>query len=64
MILLTGAIAALLDSTIVNVAIDAIGHGLHAPVSAVQWTVTGYLLSFGMVVPLSGWALSSTFALE
>jgi EmrB/QacA subfamily drug resistance transporter len=56
-ILLTGAIAALLDSTIVNVAIDAIGHGLHAPVSAVQWTLTGYLLSFGMVVPLSGWAL-------
>jgi EmrB/QacA subfamily drug resistance transporter len=57
-ILLIGGIAAFLDTTIVNVAIAAIGHGLNAPVSAVQWVLTGYLLSFAMVVPLSGWALA------
>jgi EmrB/QacA subfamily drug resistance transporter len=56
-ILLIGGIAALLDTTIVNVGVHAIGSGLHAPVSSVQWVLTGYLLSFGMVVPLSGWAL-------
>jgi EmrB/QacA subfamily drug resistance transporter len=56
-ILLVGGIAAFLDTTIVNVAIGAIGHGLHAPVSAVQWVMTSYLLSFAMVIPLSGWAL-------
>jgi EmrB/QacA subfamily drug resistance transporter len=56
-ILLVGGIAAFLDTTIVNVAIEAIERGLHAPVSAVQWTLTGYLLSFAMVIPLSGWAL-------
>ena len=35
-ILLVGAIAALLDTTIVNVAIRAIGQDLHAPLGTVQ----------------------------
>src|SRR6202034_3378384 len=48
----------LLDTTIVNVAIDTIGRDLHTSVSAIQWVITGYLLSFGMVIPLSGWALA------
>ncbi len=56
-ILLTGAIPSLLDTSIVNVAIDALGRDLHAPVSVIQWVITGYLLSFAMVIPLSGWAL-------
>jgi EmrB/QacA subfamily drug resistance transporter len=57
-ILLLGAIPGLLDTTIVNVAIDTIGRDLHVTVSAIQWVITGYLLSFGMVIPLSGWALA------
>jgi EmrB/QacA subfamily drug resistance transporter len=57
-ILLLGAIPALLDTTIVNVAIDTIGRDLHTTVSAIQWVITGYLLSFGMVIPFSGWALA------
>jgi MFS family permease len=57
-ILLLGAVPPLLDSTIVNVAVDAIGRDLHTTVPAIQWVITGYLLSFGMVIPLSGWALA------
>jgi MFS family permease len=57
-VLLVGAIAALLDTTIVNVAIETIGRDLHAPLGEVQWVMTGYLLSYGMVIPLSGWALA------
>jgi EmrB/QacA subfamily drug resistance transporter len=57
-ILLLGAIPSLLDTTIVNVAIVTIGRDLHTTVSAIQWVITGYLLSFGMVIPLSGWALA------
>jgi EmrB/QacA subfamily drug resistance transporter len=57
-ILLIGIIPSLLDSTIVNVAIATIGQDLHTTVSAIQWVITGYLLSFGMVIPLSGWALA------
>src|SRR6202050_1733293 len=57
-VLLTGAIPALLDTSIVNVAVDTIGRDLHTPVSTIQWVITGYLLSFAMVIPLSGWALA------
>jgi EmrB/QacA subfamily drug resistance transporter len=57
-ILLAGAIAAILDTTIVNVALDSIGRDLHASISAIQWVMTGYLLSYGMVIPLNGWALA------
>jgi EmrB/QacA subfamily drug resistance transporter len=57
-VLLTGAIPALLDTAIVNVAVNTIGHDLHTSVSSVQWVITGYLLSFAMVIPLSGWALA------
>jgi EmrB/QacA subfamily drug resistance transporter len=57
-ILLGGAIPALLDTSIVNVAIHTIGVDLHTTVTSIQWVITGYLLSFGMVIPLSGWALA------
>jgi EmrB/QacA subfamily drug resistance transporter len=57
-ILIIGLIPSLLDTTIVNVAIASVGRDLHATVSEIQWVITGYLLSFGMVIPLSGWALS------
>jgi EmrB/QacA subfamily drug resistance transporter len=46
------------DSTIVNVAIDAISHGLHTSVSNAQWTVSGYLLALAMAVPIAGWAMA------
>jgi EmrB/QacA subfamily drug resistance transporter len=57
-VLLTGAIAALLDTTVVNVALKTIGAGMHAPLTQVQWILTGYLLTFGMVIPFSGWAIA------
>ena len=57
-VLLTGAIPALLDTSIVNVAVDTIGRDLHTNVATIQWVITGYLLSFAMVIPLSGWALA------
>src|ERR1700683_3216677 len=55
---LLGAIPSLLDTSIVNVAINTIGRDLHTSVSTIQWVITGYLLSFAMVIPLSGWALA------
>jgi len=57
-VMIVGAAAGLLDTTIVTVAIKTIGHDLHAPLTTVQWVMTGYLLSYGMVIPLSGWALA------
>jgi EmrB/QacA subfamily drug resistance transporter len=50
-----GLIMAVLDTTIVNVALDTVSRDLHAPLSTIQWVSTGYLLSLAVVIPLSGW---------
>jgi MFS family permease len=57
-VMIIGAAAGLLDTTIVNVALKTIGHYLHSSITSVQWIMTSYLLSYGMVIPLSGWALA------
>jgi EmrB/QacA subfamily drug resistance transporter len=43
-----------LDSTIVNVALPAIGRDLHAGVSGLQWIVDGYALVLASLLMLSG----------
>ncbi|WP_300610855.1 MDR family MFS transporter [Trebonia sp.] len=55
-VLLVGVVMVVFDSTIVNVAIDVLASGLHTSVSNGQWTISGYVLALGMVVPVSGWA--------
>jgi len=54
--ILVGVIAAILDLTIVNVAIDTLQHHLHTSVSTIQWVSTGYALAVAMTIPVSGWA--------
>lgn len=56
-ILVLGAMAPLLDSTIVNVAIHTLGRDLHTTVSTVQWVSTGYLLALALAVPVAGWTV-------
>ena len=46
----------ILDTTIVNVALDTLGRDLHSSISQIQWVVTGYLLSLAAVIPVTGWA--------
>src|SRR5919107_3085252 len=50
-----GLIMAVLDTTIVNVALDTLSRDLDAPLMTIQWVSTGYLLSLAAVIPLSGW---------
>jgi EmrB/QacA subfamily drug resistance transporter len=45
---------ALLDSTVVNVALPHIGEDFHAGVSALQWVITGYLLALASLILLGG----------
>ncbi|GAV45903.1 MDR family MFS transporter [Streptomyces acidiscabies] len=56
-VLVLGALAPLLDSTIVAVAIDTLGRDLDVSTATVQWVSTAYLLAFAVVVPVSGWAI-------
>jgi EmrB/QacA subfamily drug resistance transporter len=45
--LLAGPMLSMLDSSIVNVAVEPIARELHASLTTVQWTVSGYLLALG-----------------
>ncbi|HET6986673.1 MAG TPA: MDR family MFS transporter [Kribbella sp.] len=55
-VLVLGALAPLLDSTIVTVAIHTLGAELNAPVSTVQWVSTAYLLALAIAIPITGWS--------
>ncbi len=50
-----GLIMAIIDSTIVNVALNTIGGNLGASVDEVSWVATGYILANVVVMPLNGW---------
>lgn len=51
---LVGGFMALLDVSIVNVALPSIREGLHASDSALQWVVSGYALAFGLLLVPAG----------
>ena len=55
-VVVIGAIMSILDTTIVNVALDTLSRDLGAPLSTIQWVSTGYLLALATVIPLTGWA--------
>jgi EmrB/QacA subfamily drug resistance transporter len=55
-VVILGMIMSILDTTIVNVALDTLGRDLHSPISQIQWVVTGYLLALAAVIPVTGWA--------
>ncbi len=57
LVVILGAIMSILDTTIVNVAIDTLSHDFHSPLSTIQWVSTGYLLALSIVIPLSGWSV-------
>jgi EmrB/QacA subfamily drug resistance transporter len=55
-VVILGSIMSILDTTIVNVALETLGRELHSTLSQIQWVITGYLLSLAAVIPITGWA--------
>jgi EmrB/QacA subfamily drug resistance transporter len=55
-VVILGTIMTVLDLTIVNVAIPTLARDLGASIPAIQWVMTGYMLAFATVIPLTGWA--------
>lgn len=55
-VVVLGAIMSILDTTIVNIAINHLSRDFDAPLTTVQWVATGYLLALATVIPLTGWA--------
>ncbi|MCH2556841.1 MAG: DHA2 family efflux MFS transporter permease subunit [Alcanivorax sp.] len=50
-----GAFMAMLDSTVANLALDAIRDDLNSPLATIQWVVTGYLIALAVSLPLAAW---------
>jgi EmrB/QacA subfamily drug resistance transporter len=53
-IVVTGTITAMLDMTMVNVALAGMTRAFHAPITTVQWVSAAYLLSIATVIPVTG----------
>ncbi|MBV8221788.1 MAG: DHA2 family efflux MFS transporter permease subunit [Candidatus Eremiobacteraeota bacterium] len=57
------ALTAVLDASIVNVAIPNMQSSFGAGVDEIDWVITGYLISNVIIIPTTGW-LSSVFGLR
>src|SRR6478609_10588144 len=55
-VVVLGAIMSILDTTVVNVAINTLARDFHTDLPTIQWIVTGYTLALATVIPVSGWA--------
>ena len=49
-----GSSMAMLDSTVVNVALPTIGRELHTSLAGLQWTITAYTLTLAGLILLGG----------
>src|SRR4051795_7526602 len=55
-VVVLGAIMSILDTTVVNVAINTLAHEFNTDLPTIQWIVTGYTLALATVIPVTGWA--------
>src|SRR6202522_4300656 len=56
--LIVGGIAAILDSTMVTIALHTLVVSLHSADGTIQWVTTGYLLAMAVAIPVTGRAES------
>jgi EmrB/QacA subfamily drug resistance transporter len=56
-VVICGAVMTILDTTIVNIAIDRLAVEFGAPLTTIQWVSTAYLLALAAVIPLTGWSV-------
>jgi EmrB/QacA subfamily drug resistance transporter len=54
-VVVLGTIMSILDTTVVNVAINTLAIRFHTSLPTIQWVATGYTLALAAVIPLSGW---------
>ena len=56
-VVVLGTIMAILDTTIVAVALNTLAKDFHVSISTIQWVTTGYLLALAVVIPVTGWGV-------
>lgn len=53
-----GAIAPMLDSTMINIGIQQLNQTFHTNIDIVQWGITGYILALAIAITFSGWLMN------
>ncbi|MCY0865751.1 MAG: DHA2 family efflux MFS transporter permease subunit, partial [Sulfobacillus sp.] len=56
-IILLASFMAILDTSVVQVAIPTMEAALSASTDQIQWVLTGYLLVIGVMIPITGWLI-------
>jgi EmrB/QacA subfamily drug resistance transporter len=56
LVVVVGGVAALVDTTVVNVALHTMAADLRVGTEAIQWVTTAYLLALAVTVPVTAWA--------
>ncbi|MFE2723131.1 DHA2 family efflux MFS transporter permease subunit [Kitasatospora sp. NPDC059327] len=56
-VVVLGSLMTVLDTTIVNVALNHLAEDFHAPLATIQWVTTGYTLALATVTPVTAWAI-------
>src|SRR3954452_17010804 len=54
-VVVLGTIMSILDTTVVNVAINTLAQEFNTTLTTIQWVSTGYTLALATVIPLTGW---------
>src|SRR3954468_20531550 len=55
-VVVLGAVMSILDTTVVNVAINTLARDFDTSLATIQWVATGYTLALATVIPLTRWA--------
>ncbi|KDN22643.1 DHA2 family efflux MFS transporter permease subunit [Amycolatopsis rifamycinica] len=55
-VVVLGSIMAILDTTVVNVALQELTVRFQTSFATIQWVSTGYMLALAAVIPVTGWA--------
>lgn len=53
-----GAIAPMLDSTMINIAIKQLNNAFNTTIEITQWGIIGYVLALALVIPIAGWLVN------
>src|SRR3954462_14929750 len=54
-VVMTGALMAMIDITIVNVALNDIRASFGTPIDQIGWVSTGYMMANIVIIPMTGW---------
>lgn len=54
-VIIVGSFMSTLNSSLINVGLNTISRDLSVPLAQVQWVISGYLIAFAAVLPISAW---------